>query len=350
MEDDERLLVPLVHQAVLDVDGDEQGVARVQLVRLAVEARGDRPADDVDELLGVRVVVLGDPVPARNRGDAHEAGRRADGLRAEQRPDVAAASRVGRRLLDLPDTRLRLMSFHNSSSLGACDRAILAPEMGGIAFLYPGQGSQKVGMGAELLEAEGDLLEGYLAQAEAASGQQIRRICLEGPMEALTRTEVAQPALFCVSLAVTDAARARDLEPDFVAGHSLGEYTAACASGAVSVEDAIELVCLRGRLMGEIGDERPGAMGRVSAGARRRRRGDVPRIGAGARARRARPPDSPGCRHRLDRDPRRPRRIRRWPSLSFSPRAQASPLSSSSTRPSRAVWRPGSRQSRPTSV
>ncbi len=118
-------------------------------------------------------------------------------------------------------------------------------------------------MGAELLEAEGDLLEGYLAQAEAASGQQIRRICLEGPMEALTRTEVAQPALFCVSLAVTDAARARDLEPDFVAGHSLGEYTAACASGAVSVEDAIELVCLRGRLMGEIGDERPGAMAAV---------------------------------------------------------------------------------------
>jgi [acyl-carrier-protein] S-malonyltransferase len=118
-------------------------------------------------------------------------------------------------------------------------------------------------MGAELLETEGDLLEGYFAQAEAASGQPVRRICLEGPMEALTRTEVAQPALFCVSLAVTDAARARGLEPDFVAGHSLGEYTAACASGAVSLEDAIELVCLRGRLMGEIGDERPGAMAAV---------------------------------------------------------------------------------------
>jgi [acyl-carrier-protein] S-malonyltransferase len=131
------------------------------------------------------------------------------------------------------------------------------------AFVYPGQGSQKVGMGAELLESEPDLLEGYFRQAEAASGQPIRRICVEGPMEALTRTEVAQPALFCVSLAVTDAARARGLQPDYLAGHSLGEYTAACASGAVSIEDAIELVSLRGKLMGQIGDERPGAMAAV---------------------------------------------------------------------------------------
>jgi [acyl-carrier-protein] S-malonyltransferase len=118
-------------------------------------------------------------------------------------------------------------------------------------------------MGADLLDAEGDLLTDYLRQAEAASGQPIRKIMLEGPMEALTRTEVAQPALFCVSLAVTDAARARGLQPDLVAGHSLGEYTAAAAAGAISVEDGIELVSLRGRLMGEIGDERPGAMAAV---------------------------------------------------------------------------------------
>lgn len=82
-------------------------------------------------------------------------------------------------------------------------------------------------------------------------------------MEALTRTEVAQPALFAVSLALTDAARARGLEPDFVAGHSLGEYTAACAAGSVSVADGIELVSLRGQLMGRIGDESPGAMAAV---------------------------------------------------------------------------------------
>jgi [acyl-carrier-protein] S-malonyltransferase len=135
--------------------------------------------------------------------------------------------------------------------------------MAAVAFLFPGQGSQKVGMGAELLEDEGDLLAGYVAQAEAASGKPIRRLCLEGPIEELTRTEVAQPALFAVALATADAARARGIEPDFVAGHSLGEYTAACASGAVSVEDAIELVALRGRLMGEVGDERPGAMAAI---------------------------------------------------------------------------------------
>jgi len=135
--------------------------------------------------------------------------------------------------------------------------------MTGLVFLYPGQGSQKIGMGAELLAAEPEMLEAYLAQAEAASGQPIRRYSLEGPMEALTRTDVAQPALFAISLAVTDAARSRGIQPDFVAGHSLGEYTAAVGARAISVEDGIELVTLRGRLMADIQDERPGAMAAV---------------------------------------------------------------------------------------
>ena len=135
--------------------------------------------------------------------------------------------------------------------------------MGTLAFIYPGQGSQKVGMGSDVLEAEGDLYAHYLAAAESASGLPIRRFGLEGPAESLTRTDVAQPALFALSMALTDAARARGIVPDFAAGHSLGEYTVAAAVGAISVDDGIELVSLRGRLMAEIQSERPGAMAAV---------------------------------------------------------------------------------------
>jgi [acyl-carrier-protein] S-malonyltransferase len=135
--------------------------------------------------------------------------------------------------------------------------------VGELAFLFPGQGSQRVGMGAELLASEPELFEQYLAQANAASGLPIRRYCLEGPQEALTDTSVAQPALFAVSLALCEAARVHGLRPDYVAGHSLGEYTAAVASGAVSLDDGMNLVALRGRLMAEIQSERPGAMAAV---------------------------------------------------------------------------------------
>ena len=135
--------------------------------------------------------------------------------------------------------------------------------MGKTAFVFPGQGSQKVGMGAELLDAVPEVFDRYLSQADRASGLEIRRLCLEGPLEELTATDAAQPALFATSLAVLDLAQGRGLEPDFVAGHSLGEYTAAVGSGALAVEDGMRLVARRGRLMAEIQSERPGAMAAI---------------------------------------------------------------------------------------
>src|SRR5947209_10016973 len=132
-----------------------------------------------------------------------------------------------------------------------------------IAFLYPGQGSQKVGMGSDLLDARPDLFDRYFEQVDEASGLTVRQFALEGPQESLTRTDVAQPALFALSLAVTDAARELGIAPSFVAGHSLGEYTAAVSAGALPLDDGVRLVSLRGRLMNEAQTERPGTMAAV---------------------------------------------------------------------------------------
>jgi [acyl-carrier-protein] S-malonyltransferase len=132
-----------------------------------------------------------------------------------------------------------------------------------LAFIYPGQGSQKVGMGADMLAADPALYDRYLDLADEVSGLPVRQLSLSGPMDELTRTEVAQPALFSLALAVTETARDAGLEPDFVAGHSLGEYTAAVAAGALSWEDGIRLVSERGRLMAAVQSEHPGAMAAI---------------------------------------------------------------------------------------
>jgi [acyl-carrier-protein] S-malonyltransferase len=99
--------------------------------------------------------------------------------------------------------------------------------------------------------------------AEGVSGLPIRRLSLEGPQEELTRTEVAQPALFVLSLALAQLAREAGISADLVAGHSLGEYTAAVAADSLPVEAGMRLVARRGSLMAEIQSERPGSMAAI---------------------------------------------------------------------------------------
>jgi [acyl-carrier-protein] S-malonyltransferase len=135
--------------------------------------------------------------------------------------------------------------------------------MGKIAFLYPGLGSQKVGMGQQLLKAAPELFGHYLIRSNAVTNAPITQYCLEGPAALLNETHIAEPALFAYSLALTDYAYRHGLYPDMVAGHSLGEYTAAVAAGALSFEDGLYLVSLRAKLMHEIQRQQPGAMAAV---------------------------------------------------------------------------------------
>ena len=128
----------------------------------------------------------------------------------------------------------------------------------GYAVLFPGQGSQSVGMGSDLFESGAELLG---ARTEQLLGWSLREACLTGPEEHLTRTEIAQPALFAVSYALWDGLRERlEHPPAGGAGHSLGEYTALAAAGAMSFETGLTLVAARGRAMAAAADREPSGM------------------------------------------------------------------------------------------
>ncbi len=132
-----------------------------------------------------------------------------------------------------------------------------------VAFLFPGQGSQAVGMGRDLYEREPAARALYDA-ADARLGFPLSRICFEGPEEALTDTAVQQPALFVTSLAAWEALRARgEADAGFVAGHSLGEFSALAAAEALSFADGLALVRRRGELMKLAGERQPGGMAAV---------------------------------------------------------------------------------------
>ena len=120
--------------------------------------------------------------------------------------------------------------------------------MGKIAFIFPGQGSQTAGMGRTLAEADQSVMA-IFDKADEKLNLPLSKLIFEGPQEELTLTTNAQPALLTTSIAILEFFKQSGIQPDYVAGHSLGEYTALVAAGAFSFEDGVYAVRKRGELM-----------------------------------------------------------------------------------------------------
>jgi [acyl-carrier-protein] S-malonyltransferase len=131
-----------------------------------------------------------------------------------------------------------------------------------IAFIFPGQGSQKVGMGKALAEAF-PICRGTFEEADAALGEPLSRLCFEGPEDRLALTENTQPAILAVSVAAYRLLASRGWQPSLVAGHSLGEYSAHVAAGTMAFADALQIVRRRGRYMQEAVPVATGAMAAI---------------------------------------------------------------------------------------
>jgi [acyl-carrier-protein] S-malonyltransferase len=131
-----------------------------------------------------------------------------------------------------------------------------------IAFCFPGQGSVEAGMGRDIAAASSSARDVF-ARASAASGLDLERLCFHADAEELVDTAVQQPALVATSLAVLAAVRERGIEPDYVIGHSVGEFAALAAADSMSIEDAIALVRERGMAMAEAAAQHPGAMAAI---------------------------------------------------------------------------------------
>ncbi|WP_256761465.1 ACP S-malonyltransferase [Cohnella sp. WQ 127256] len=134
--------------------------------------------------------------------------------------------------------------------------------MGKIAFVFPGQGAQAVGMGKDAYESSA-AARLIFDQADEVLGYSISKLAFEGPEDELRQTANTQPALLATSIALLELFRTQNIKPDFVAGHSLGEYSALVAAGVLAFDDAIRLVRARGLFMEQAVPSGQGAMAAV---------------------------------------------------------------------------------------